>query len=313
MFLLGTVLGCGGLESKPAWQKAQVLADSVDHPQAITTDENFVYYVTGGTIASLNEGTSGVWKMPLAGGEATQLFKGHQIDKDHVNLPEGFFLVTDDKYVYWSSGSIWRTPKNGGESQKISSGMPTTYAIDDANIYWQNFGGENSPPKPIYVVDKNGGEPKEFTEPVITSGIVVDKDFVYWAQSDGIFKKAKTGGEKTKVYSPADKENISGLISDQDNFYFTKGNGRNALYKLSRNGGEPVQLAKEINHVHKFFVDETNVYYVADESSFSTAIVKIPKGGGEVVRVDGGYLSSFTVGKSSLFITDIGKIYSMAK
>lgn len=314
MSLLGIILGCGGVaEKKPSWQKAKIIAENVDHPQALTTDGDFVYYVTGGTIASLNEGTSGVWKMPLNGGQPVQIFKGHSINKDHVNLPEGFFLITDEKYVYWSGGAIWRTPKDAGESQKISGGMPTDYALDETKIYWHNFGGEHAPPMPIYSVEKSGGEPKTVTEPVITSGIVLDKELMFWAQSDGIYKIPKNGGEKSKIYTPSEKQNVSGLIADTDNFYFTEGNGRNALFKISKNGGEAVKIAPEINHVHKFFVDETDIYFIKNEGSFGTSLNKVSKQGGEVVKIDSGYLANFAVGKDKIFVADVANIYELAK
>jgi Domain of unknown function (DUF5050) len=313
MSLLGMILGCSGLKKEPEWQKAQILAENVDHPQAITTDDKFIYYVTGGTIASLNEGTSGVWKMPLAGGPPTQLFKGRQIDKDHVLLPDTFVLEMDEKYVYWSSGTIWRTPKDGGESEQITGGTPTEWALDDAKIYWHNFGGENAPPTPIYVVDKKGGEAKAFTEPVITSGIVADKDFVYWAQLDGIYKMAKTGGEKSKIFSAPEKQFVSGLSTDQDNFYFTLGNGVNALMKLAKKGGEATKIAPEINHVLHFYSDGKFVYFVKNEGTFGTSLNKVAVGGGEITLLDKGYIASFTVGNDKVFVTDIAKIYSLAK
>lgn len=314
MSLLGIILGCGGVvEKKPAWQKAKILMENLDHPAAIAADGEFVYYVTGGTIASLNEGTSGVWKMPLAGGQPTQLFKGHYIDKDHVVLPDFFVLATDEKYVYWSGGAIWRTPKTGGESEKITVGAPTEWAFDETKIYWHNFGGENAPPKPIYAADKNGGEAKAFTEPVITSGIAADKDYIYWAQSDGIYKQSKNGGEKSKIYTPAEKQNISGLIADRDNFYFTEGSGRNALFKVSKQGGESVKIASQINHANKFYADDTHVYFIADENSFENSLNKVSKNGGEIIKIDGGYASGFIVGKDKIFITDISKIYELAK
>ncbi|HVE57431.1 MAG TPA: DUF5050 domain-containing protein [Pyrinomonadaceae bacterium] len=313
MFILGVILGCSATKKEPEWQKAQVLAEKVDHPQAITTDDQFIYYVTGGTIASLNEGTSGVWKMPLAGGQPVQLFKGCQIDKDHVLLPDTFVLATDEKYVYWSSGAIWRTPKTGGESEKITTGMPTEWALDDARIYWHNFGGENSPPTPIYVVDKKGGEAKAFTEPVITTGIVLDTDFLYWAQSDGIYKLAKSGGGKIKVFSPPEKQSVSGLSADKDNFYFTLGDGRNALMKLNKLGGEPQKIAPEINHIYKFYTDGKFIYFIKNEGSFETTLNKVSVNGGEITRLDNGYLASFTVGTDKVFITDIARIYSLAK
>jgi hypothetical protein len=313
MIVVGVILGCSALKKEPVWQKARVLAENVDHPQAIANDDKFIYYVTGGTIASLNEGTSGVWKMPLAGGPPVQLFKGYEIDKEHVLLPDTFVLATDEKYVYWSAGAIWRTPKAGGESEKITGGKPTEWAFDDSHIYWHNFGGENSPPMPIYFADKKGGDAKPLTEPVITTGIVAGKDFVYWAQADGIYKIAKSGGEKTKVYSAPEKQRVDGLIADQENFYFTQGDGRNALMKIPQQGGEPTKIAPEINHVHDFYTDGKFVYFIKNESSFETSLNKVSVDGGEITQLDKGYLASFTVGSEKVFITDIARIYSLNK
>ena len=228
-------------------------------------------------------------------------------------MPDTFVLATDEKYVYWSSGTIWRTPKDGGESEKITGGLPTKMVLDESKIYWQDFVGEGGSPVPIYSVDKKGGEAVALTEPLIVSGIAVDKDFLYWAQSDGIYKTAKNGGEKSKVYSAPEKQWISGLIADADNFYFTQGDGKNALMKLSKNGGEVVKIAPDINHVNKFYADGNFVYFVKNEGSFSTSLNKAASSGGEIVQLDGGYLRSFTVGKDKIFVTDISKIYSLAK
>jgi hypothetical protein len=296
--LLAVVLGCAETPKPPEWQKAQVLAEKLDHPSAITADDTSIYYVTGGTVASLREGTSGVWKMPLAGGAPTQLFKGVQKDERTAILPDTFVLATDEKYVYWSSGSIWRTPKDGGESEKITTGMPTKMVLDESKIYWKNFAGENSPPAPIYWVAKTGGEGKALTEPLVAQGIAVDKDFLYWAVWDGIYKMPKNGGEKSKVYSAPEKRQLRGFIVAHDNFYFIQDEGRNALMKLSKKGGEPVKLASEINHAHPFYADETHIYFIKNEGSFGTSLNKVASSGGEIVQLDSGYLRSFTVAKT---------------
>lgn len=313
MILLGIILGCGESKKKPEWQNAKILANKLDHPAAIISDEKFVYFITGGTIASLNEETSGVWKMPLSGGEPVQLFKGRRINENNVIVPDFFVLATDEKYIYWSSGIIWRTPKEGGESQKITSGAPTNLAMDDSKIYWQNFIGEGNPPAPIFSADKTGSESKALTEPLITSGIVVDKDFMFWIQSDGIYKIPKNGGEKSKIYSAPQSETVSGLITDDENFYFTQGNGRNALMKLSKNGGAALKLAPSINHTNKFYADETHIYFVMNETSFSNSLNKVSKNGGDVTKLDDGDLNSFNIGKNRIFVTDITNIYALEK
>ena len=61
--LLACILGC-----KSAVWKARVLADNQDHPSKIVSDGAFVFYVTGGTIASQNEGTNNVNRISLKDG-----------------------------------------------------------------------------------------------------------------------------------------------------------------------------------------------------------------------------------------------------
>jgi Domain of unknown function (DUF5050) len=311
--LLTMVLGCSETAQAPDWAKAKVIADKLDHPSAITTDDKNIYCVTGGTIASLNEGTSGVWKMPIDGGQPVQLFKGYQKDKNTVVLPDTFVLATDEKYVYFSAGYIYRISKDGGEPQQITAGTPTEMVLDNDKIYWHNYVGEGMKPTPIYSVNKNGGEVKTLTDAVNISAIVVDKDFMYWSQSDGIYKTPKNGGEKTKVYSAPASLSINGLIADNENFYFTQGNGKNALMKVSKNGGQATKLADEINHVFQFYVDEKFVYFINNEGTFGTSLNKVSKTGGEITKIDSGYLASYTIGKDKLFVTDIAKIYELAK
>ena len=237
--LLTMIFGCSETLKTPEWTKAKVIADNLDHPNAITIDDKNIYYITGGTIASLHEGTSGVWKIPLSGGQPVQIFKGYQKDEKIVILPDTFVAATDEKYVYYSTGYICRISKDGGEPEQITAGTPTEMVLDNDRIYWHNFVGEGMKSTPVYSVDKKGGEVKTLTDAVNISAIVVDKDFLYWSQPDGIYKTPKIGGEKTKIYSvTGDKNYIDGLIADNETFYFTQGNGRNSLMKVSKNGGE---------------------------------------------------------------------------
>lgn len=305
--------GCAEPEKRTVWKNAEVLEDKLDHPWIVTFDDKNIYFITGGTLASLQAGTSGVWKMPLTGGEKTQLFKGVQKDAQTIILPDTYFLATDDKFVYWSSGKIWRTPIAGGESQEIASGAPTEYALDEEKVYWQNFAGEGAPPAPIYSVDKNGGAATALTEPLVASGMVVDKDFLYWAQSDGIYKMPKNGGNKTKIYVAPGRLQLNGLIADAENFYFTQGDGKNALMKVSKTGGDAAQIAPEINHAYKFDADETHIYFVKNESSQTISLNKVSKNGGEVLKLGEGYLKNFAVGKDKIFVTDTTTIYALGK
>ena len=113
--LVLAIPGCRSvnLPKAPSWTKAKVLADKEDHPSKIVSDGNYVFYVTGGTVASMNEGTNNIKRIALKDGVVTVLVKGDKL------IPEQA-LALDEKYLYWSDGgNIMRVPKQGGTSEKI--------------------------------------------------------------------------------------------------------------------------------------------------------------------------------------------------
>ena len=121
----------------------------------------------------------------------------------------------------------------------------------------------------------------------------------------------KSGGESVKVYSAPDKQTISGLAADRDSLYFTIGSGKNALVKIAKSGGEPVKLADEVNHTHRFFVDEATIYFVKNEGSFGTSVNFMPKNGGAPQKADSGYVASYFAAKGKIYVADISKIYEL--
>jgi hypothetical protein len=128
MLMIACIFGC-----KSAVWKARVLADNQDHPSKIISDGSSVFYVTGGTQASQNEGTNNVNRISLKDGSVSVLVKGGE------HLPSQT-LAVDERFVYWSEpGRIFRVPKAGGESEMIVSdapGKPDEMVLDDENIYW---------------------------------------------------------------------------------------------------------------------------------------------------------------------------------
>lgn len=314
LLLFCVLFSCKQLEKPTEWTKSKVLATKLDHPSAMAVDDKNIYFVTGGTIASRNEGTNNIMRMPIEGGEPTVLFKGG--DK---YLPDTFVIKTDDKFVYWiDGGKLLRIPKEGGTFETVSDkfGMAVEVVFDSENFYSIDFGGENSPPAPIYSMKRNGGESKPFTNPRRgANGLCMDNEFIYWIESEGIYKIPKKGGEISRIYSPPNGQRTIGLKMDADNFYFTQGESKGALIKLSKKGGEPVQLAKSINFVFDFEIDESNVYFI-DNGNYGDVdyyICKVSKNGGEVTKLDGGYLQKFTVGKTHIYFDDIVSIYSIPK
>jgi hypothetical protein len=308
--LFGLLSGCELSTREPEWTKSKVLATKLDHPQAVAVDEKFIYFVSGGTVASQHEGTNNVMKMPVEGGTPSVVFKGG--DK---YIPDTFFLTLDEKYAYFSVGSLVRVPKDGGELEEISiAGMPTEFVMDDENYYWHPFVGEGMPPAPIYAMPKKGGTARASTDPrPSANGLCLDDRFIYWIQTTGIYKQPKNGGEITQVYSTPAGQISSGLRQDADSFYFTQGESKHALYKLSKKGGEPVQLAKSINSAVDFVVGETDVYFRREKNFNTDYLSKVSKNGGDVVDLDSGYLQSLAVGKTLIYFTDINTIYSIPR
>lgn len=269
--LLLAFLGCRSItQPKPSWTKAKVLADKEDHPSKIVSDGNFLFFVTGGTVASMNEGTNNIKRISLKDGIVSILVKGGKLIPDPA-------LAVDEKFLYWSDGgNIMRVPKEGGDSEKIISGAPTPdeMVLDNENIYWLIWGGEGSPPQPVMFAPKKekGGQAKRLTPSYAgTSGISIDRDFVYWMTGDGIKKIAKPLGDKPsgdviEVYHNSSKTPSLGLMQDTDSLYFMQmnSNGHSALMKVAKKSGEVTQLAPSINHTLEFIIDDTNVYYYAD-------------------------------------------------
>jgi sugar lactone lactonase YvrE len=297
----------------------KVLSDNEDHPSKVISAGRYLFYVTGGTVASKNEGTNNIKRIDLKDGAVSVLVKGGQ------KIPSAA-LAVDEKFLYWSDGgNILRVAKEGGESEAIVQGAPNPdeMSVDDANIYWLIWTGEGSPPEPLMFAPKKGGEAKQLTDAQnATSALSIDKDFVYWMTGRGIRKISKQGGEITDIYQNPSKGPSLGLQQDADNFYFAQMNnqGQSALMKLVKKTGEVVQLAPSINHVFEFTIDDANVYYfdeVPGTGSFGPiALKKVPKAGGEPLTLDSGeagWVKYLAVDSTRIYFTDISKIYSLAK
>ena len=320
MCLLLAVLGCRSTSHTPApsWTRTKILSDKEDHPSKIVSDGAAVYFVTGGTVASMSEGTNNIKRILLSDGAVTILVKGGQ------QIPEAM-LAVDDKYLYWSDGgNILRLPKAGGTSEKIIPGIaqPDEIVMDAENFYWLIWTGEGSPPQPIMYAPKKGGEAKQLTPPQPpTTGLCLDGGFVYFMTGDGIKRVPTNGGEIADVYHNPSKQPSLGLSQDADNFYFAQMNakGHSALMKLNKKSGEVSQLTPSINHTQEFGLDSENVYffdYVPGTGSFGPdGLYKVSKAGGERVMLDQGdtgWTKYLAVGKE-IYFTDISKVYALAK
>ena len=86
-----------------------------------------------------------------------------------------------------------------------------------------------------------------------------------------------------------------------------------SLFKVPKKGGEAVKIAPSINNALHFYADDTNIYFVLNEGTFGTSLNKVSKNGGEITKLDSGYIASYTIGKDKIYVTDIAKIYALGK
>lgn len=319
--LVLALIGCRSTDTSkaPSWTKATVLSANEDHPSKIVSDGAYVYFVTGGTVASKNEGTNNIKRISLSDGAVSVVVKGGEL------IP-GSMLAIDEKFLYWSDGgNILRVSKEGGTSEKIvpNAAQPDEVLLDDDNFYWLIWSGEGSPPQPIMFAPRNGGAAKQLTDPQPpTSGFAHDSGFVFWMTGNGIKKISKTGGEVSEVFPNTSKTPSLGLLMDTDNFYFCQMNskGKSALMRLKKATGELTQLAPSINHTMEFAMDQTSIYYfdeVPGTGSFGpVALKKVSKSGGEPVTLDqgnAGWIRHLAVDQKQVYFTDISKVYAIAK
>jgi len=311
MLMLACILGC-----KSAVWKARVLADKQDHPSKIISDGSYVFYVTGGTLASQNEGTNNVNRISLKDGTVSVLVKGGE------HFPSAT-LAADEKFLYWSEpGKIYRVPKTGGESEMIVSdapGKPDEMVLDDQNIYWLVWGGTGSHNLPVLSAKKTGGPTQRLaTGQEGYSGLCVDRDFVYWVAATGIRKVAKSGGADTFLYRNPNKGPMSDMVQDTDNLFYAQMDNRNnwVLMKISKQGGEPTKVAPSVSETMQFVTNDSFIYYFDRETTSNYALRKVSTGGGEPVTLDRGaddWNQYLAVDQTQVYFTTIAKVLAVPK
>ena len=317
-------LGCGGSSGPHVeWTKGKRIAgkeQGLSHVSGLVIDDKFAFVIIGGTVADMNEGTSGLRKIALDTGAVTNLENGEKMPQSETGG-----IVSDDKYVYWNGGgNIFRIAKDGGKPEVVASesvGIGLDMAVDGEKIYWANHGyySPNSPsvPKPIYSVPKKGGKVEIFADQQnVPSNIVVDDKFVFWCTPSSILKRAKVGGQPQVVFQATNNEGVDVLEQDGDNLYFGfrgDGGSRWALRKISKIGGEPQTLVKTFS-LRPFVIDDQNIYFFDENGMNADSLCKIVKSGGEVVQIDTGYSSGvITQTKKQVFFGSLDTIYSIDK
>lgn len=323
--LLCVILGCGSgsKRSTAEWTKGKKIAgreQKLSHISGLVVDDKFAYVTVGGTIADQNEGKSGLRRVALDSGEVTDLDDGRNMPQSETGG-----IAVDEKFIYWNAGGkIFRLAKEGGKPEAIVSeyvGIGIDLVVDERSVYWANHGyySPNTPtkPSPIYVVSKQGGKAEIFADAQnVPHSLVVDETYVYWVTPSSILKQTKLDGQPQVLYQASDKEGIDELTQDKDDLYFGfrgAGESRWSLRKISKQGGAPQTLVQR--HLLKpVVVDDVNVYFFDEEGLSNDVFCKVPKNGGEVVRIDTGYTSgNIAQSRTMVYIASLDDIYAFSK
>lgn len=322
--LLSTLTGCGGpKQPEPQWTTATKLAgkaQGLSHISGLVVDDQFAYVTIGGTLADQQAGASGLRRVALYSGEVTVL-------DDGTNLPQSDYggIALDDQFVYWNrSGKLLRMPKAGGKATLVTAdnvGIGIDLVVDNTLVYWANhsYYSPNTPavPSPIYAAPKGGGAVKIVADAQhIPHSLVVDQAFLYWLTPTSIVKQAKTGGQPQILYQAGPNEGVDELAQDESYLYFGfrgANEARWALHKIPKTGGEPQTLVKRYS-LKPVVVDQTHVYFFAEEGLTNDLLCKVAKTGGEVTTLGKGYASGVIAqDKTQIYFAGLDDIYRLTK
>jgi hypothetical protein len=239
--------------------------------------------------------------LPIAGGKPTTL-----VAETGSNEIHGQFAI-DDTYAYYftetSAIELNRVPLAGGAAESLASipfpsgtfGPPTFggLAVDDANVYWAEFG---FPGSDIVVAKapKAGGAIVTLTahdaDEVQVYGCVVDSQNVYWLgakTTNGEFQissvpiaggSVSTVGKSTLSNLPGNPPVLpTGLALVNDNFYFST---LQALVAQPKSGGAVATLATTpLQGDPVFFAsDGANLYWTLEGDQPTQGSIVTAKG-----------------------------------
>ena len=242
--------------------------------------------------------------------ELEQKFK--KVDELNENIEElnniNVLEVNDFKEIIIENEK--KIIEKGGESQLLTRAfMAYEIVLDNEYVYWMPFTGEGMPPAPIFAVSKKGGEALKLTDPRPTAnGLCVDDAYLYWVQTDGIYRQSKKSATPEKIYTTPANEITSDLKMDAENFYFLQGKSKRNLIKLSKKGGDAALISKEPS---QFWIGKNEIIIMRYVGFTDTAIFKISKDGTGEKKLDSGYVSDLIIHQNKVYVSDMVKIYEL--
>jgi hypothetical protein len=303
---------CGaGTPAEPVsatWAGATALSAAEDDPSGVVVAGTSVIYTTGRTVAGENavriaplepaspvasrilvanpggEGPNGalavdgddlyvaaglgVVRVSIATGAVTPIVSGR---------PSGVTAVAvDNRFVWWTTSTyqaplraeVARMPKRGGAVEILASG-----ADDTGNVY------NDEPARKAVAVRR-----------AAFYSMVLDGDAALVANPNGLLRVANGRAPQVvlgegKLFGGA----LGPIAGDANHIYGEIAGGQNQLFAVPRTGGEPVELARNVDNVSNIIVADGEVIFMTPGGSGGKKKINaVPTAGGAVRAVTSG-------------------------
>lgn len=249
-----------------------IVLSTTDAAFDLTVDATHVYWVTH---------PGDVWKVPLTGGDAVELF--HQ-PPSYSNGESA--IAVHGESVYWVSAAdvaVRSIPKAGGEVVVLASdpGILWTIAANDTGVYW---GYINDQPR-IMRLPPGATSPVLVAKPLNPSKLALDDSYVYFGDMSlsKLMRAPIAGGPPIELAKYVPNRQVT---VDATFIYWTSGPldgvmlGWGRVFRMPLTGGAPEVLVKNLDWPSGIVTDSANIYFTDMQSG---KIIRVPIGGGEAV------------------------------
>jgi hypothetical protein len=234
-------------------------------PVAVATDETFLYWgCHRGTVSRVSKPV-GLPEIIYAPPKGTTGFVSS--------------LVVDGPYLYAATGpqaSLLRIDRHSPEDVTVvlTSLWLLDMAIDETDIYWSNpkalFRSSKTDPSPVALYTTDAPDPHYFINGV--SGVALDQENVYFADTSAIYSLPKAGGPAKKLTPDLGTQPLK-VVADGAWVYWVEPYA-DRVVKVDKGGGEPVVIAAGSGRPEDLTVSGGFVYWT---NALGGTVMKAPK------------------------------------
>jgi len=196
--------------------------------------------------------------------------------------PSGIAVFAGE--VYWTNsgdGTVMKVSADGGDVVQIAAGQVNAekIAVDSTGIYWVN-GFSGGPMTLNGSVKRRASDasadailsvtpPEPLEDPL---NIAIDSEYVYWTNTaKGTVERARKDGTTGPEMFASGQENPCGIKVQGDFVYWTEYDG-NTVQKMPADMSTSPILVALAEGPHDVAVDDTNVYWLNDDTNTLMAI-----------------------------------------